>query len=279
MRKPAARSREDYVQFLQSKIEASTGAPRAALEAAMIDAANHDLTISPLATLSRVVEACDAIENGEAADLARKLKLHEGILRPTRTPINANTVAAYVRLRFERDQHARIESEWTGPRRETLSRPGHLKNYVQARRDALRAVRPSSVGSRVKRAHELIDFLPTVEDRQDMRQQLAEGYKAQRELALLKKAIEQNFPEISLNQLLRPRDKVPASRIENASAISDEDRSALAQLRTKLTDNDRLRHFGLENDGVRLKTLVTRTQFIEKAEYKALFSLIDDVLA
>lgn len=276
----AGRSRDEYIHFLESSIrETADDAVRAVLETATVDARNYDRSLSPLATLARVVEACNAIESGEAAVLAREIGQFEDRLRPTRTPINSRTIEAYVDLRRARDERARRASEWTGPRSETLRRQGNLKRYVEARRDAANSKRPVKVGSRIRRMEELTAKLPTPEDRQDLRFELENGYTAQRKLQLLERAIEANFPEVRLQDILGGRaGKTQQTSRAMPAKISDEHRAALAHLRQKLTDNDRLRHFGLSTDGRRVRTLHTGAHFIEKSEYEALFAFLDEVL-
>ena len=271
------RAREEYLAFLREKIsESSDEAVRAVLEAAMQEATAYDRSLSPLASLSRLVEACDAIESGEAAVLARKIGKLESRLRAGRTPLNSRTVDAYIRLRAELDIRSKRPTEWTGPRDETLRRPGYLKRYLESRQDALRAKARPTPSSNLKRLEELVAALPTPEDRQDLRFALEKGFAAQRELRLLKKAIETNFPPISLDQLMG---QSPVALASNpAIQVNDEHRKSLALLRSKIQDNDELRHFGLINDGVRLKTQHTGAHFLSKEEYEALLTLLQSAL-
>ena len=273
MSRSPERSRSEYVAYLQQRIEeTSDAAVREKLETAAHEAAKSDRSISPLASLARVTEACDAIESGEAAVLARELGEFESKLRPGRTPINSQTVDAYIRLRFKKDQLARRLSEWNGPRSETMRRPGRLKEYLVTRQDAQNASRTKKISSGAKRVEELVGLLKTPEDRQDLRFALEKGAKAQRELTILRKAIEGGF-----------EGAVPGPGRQNAGTcafdLSDEQKSALARLRAKLQDNDTLRHFGLSTDGTRLKVTHSGGHFMDKQEYSALLSLLETALA
>lgn len=272
MSSTVGRSRADYVCFLERAVELTQHATiRVVLESAVLEASAYDRTISPLASLARLVEACDAVENGEAAALARELGQEERRLRPGRTPLNSQTVDAYIRLRSARDQRDRRTSEWIGPRDATLRRPGLLKKYLDARREAAGANQRSIQSSRARRAEELIAALPTAEDRQEMRFLLEKGLIAQRELALLKKAIETNFPAVKLGSLLgRPS---PDQTPHETFVLSDDERRALALLRNKLQDNEQLRHFGMVTDGHRLKVIHGGAHFLSKNELSTLMDL------
>lgn len=269
-----SRSREAYLAFLSDRIEQTTDeAEKEVLRSCADNAAAYDRSLSPLATLARLVEACDAIASGEAAALAQSLGMETDRLRLGRTPLNSRTVDAYVRLRQADDQKNRRPSEWTGPRDATLRRPGDLRRYLEARRDALASKPRPSAGSRARRLEEIVGSLPSPETRQDMRFALEQGYTAQRELALLRKALETNFPGVNLANLSGQKGQ-PDER--NAQwELSQEVRRALAQLLRKLQDESHLRHFGLTCDGHRLKlSHPPGTQFIEKPEFQALMSLL-----
>jgi hypothetical protein len=271
------RTREDYLRFLEARVAATSDeAEREILRSGIDNAAAYERSISPLGTLARVVEACDAIHSGDAASLARSLKQREDVLRPGRTPINSRTVDAYIRLRELADQRARTRSEWVGPRDATIRRTEDLKKYVDARRDAIASkVRPSP-GSRARRVEEILGRLESPEDRQDLRFTLEQGYVAQRQLTLLRKAIETNFPAVDLNAVASGQ----GSPAPSALALDEAARRALAQLAAKLQDPQHLRHFGLTNDGRRIKlSQPPGTQLIEKAELETLMSLLKSAIA
>lgn len=266
------RTREDYLRFLEMRMAATTDeAEREILRSGINNAAAYDRSISPLGTLARVVEACDAIISGDAAGLARDLKQQENVLRSGRTPINSRTIDAYIRLRHFADQRARIPSEWVGPRDATIRRTEDLKKYVDARRDALASKARPSAGSRARRIEEIVGSLTSPEARQDLRFTLEQGYVAQRQLTLLRKAIETNFPAVDLNAVVNGQ----ASAAPNTLALDEAARRTLTQLAAKLQDHQHLRHFGLVNDGKRIKLAQPPgTQLIEKAELEALMSLL-----
>jgi hypothetical protein len=245
-------------------------AEREILKSLVSNAAAHDKSLSPLASLARVVEACDAIISGEAAALAQSLDLHTNFLRPARTPLNSRTIDAYIRLREVVDRRASRLSEWLGPRDATIRRT-ELKKYVDTRRDAMAAKPRPSSGSRARRVEEVVGSLTSPEARQDLRFTLEMGYVAQRELKLLKKALETTSPGVDLSALITGRSAAEPA----AFALDETSRRALAQLAAKLEDPEHLRHFGLINDGRRIKLAhPPGTQMIEKVELEAMMSLL-----
>ena len=94
---------------------------------------------------------------------------------------------------------------------------------------------------------------------------------ARRELVLLKKAIETNFPGVDLDELAGRS----AQRPQQPTSPSDDQRRSLASLRNKLQDNEQLRHFGLATDGRRIKAIHTGGHLMSKDEYEALIRLLD----
>lgn len=265
------RNREDYLAYLDARITATKDeAEREILMSLVSNAAAHDRSLSPLASLARVVEACDAIISGDAATLAQSLDLHTDFLRPVRTPLNSRTIDAYIRLREIVDRRASRPTEWLGPRDATIRRT-ELKKYVDTRRDGMAAKPRPSSGSRARRVEEIVGSLSSPEARQDLRFTLEQGYVAQRELKLLKKALETTSSGVDLSSLFAGRSAAAPA----ALTMDEPARRALAQLAAKLQDPQHLRHFGLTNDGRRIKLAqAPGTQMIEKAELEALMSLL-----
>jgi hypothetical protein len=266
------RTREEYLAFFDRRVRATSDeAEREILQSAIANAAAYERSISPLGTLARVVEACDAIISGDAATLAQGLRQHTDSLRLGRTPLNSRTIDAYIRLREIVDRRAKVPSEWTGPRDSTIRRTDDLRKYVDVRRDAMTSKPRPSSGSRARRVEEVVGGIASPEARQDLRFTLEQGYVAQRQLAILKKAIETNFPAIDLGALVSGQgSSQPAPK-----SLDEPARRALAQLAAKLEDQQHLRHFGLVNDGKRIKLAQPPgTQLIEKAELEALMLLL-----
>jgi hypothetical protein len=207
--------------------------------------------------------------------LAAELNFERNRLRPGRTPLNPQSIDAYVRLRQLADSRARKVSDWSGPRRETITRT-KLREYVRVRQDAQRAKPRPSRGSRTRRVEEIIGSVPSPEARQDLRFALEEGRVAARKLALLSKAIETNFPAVRLDELLRPtRPSEAAPHDETAPLSPEKERQILARIRRKLQDQAHLRHFGLVFDGSRLKlSAPPATPFLDKEELSQLLELL-----
>ena len=270
-----SRTREQYKNFLESRIASTEDETvRLALEASVATADGYDRSISPLASLARLVEACDAIESGEAASLAQQLGKPSSAFRRSGSPLNGSAVEAYVRLRSAQDQAQKRSSEWGGPRRETIARSEYLAKYLVARQDAATAKPRPGPGSRARRLEEIVGSLSRAEDRQDLRFALEKGSVAQRELAILRKSIETNFPAVSIDQLLGKISKPQPSA--TFADLSENQRQALAKLKNKLKDNEQLRHFGMATDGRRVKIMHNGAHFLEKAEYDALMTLLDE---
>lgn len=270
------RTRAEYLAYLNDRLaQISEPGLRSNLENAIAAAGAFDRSDSPLGTLARLVEACDAIESGDAALLAKRLQLSESTFRPGRRVLNSKTIDAYVQLRKADDARARRPSEWNGPRSETIRRDANLKGYLNARKDALVATSKPRAGSRLRRVEEIVGGISNPEDRQDLRFVLDNGIKAQRELDLLRRGIEQNFPTVVLEELLRPKKKL--AEPDNKSSLSAAYRQVAAQLRRKLGDNDHLRQFGLVNDNGRLKTF-SGAHFLSRDELDVLTQLLSSAL-
>ncbi len=271
------RTRIDYLNFLRDHEKAATDARLTAVLQQSVDEANaFERNLSPLASLARLVEACDAIESGEAAALARRLRSHEEKLRPGRHRVTSPAIDAYIRLRELQDQRKGVlETEWTGPREETIRRTPYLNRYFRARQEARDSKPKPSSTSKSRRIEEIIGGIPTPEGKQDMRFFIDEGLVAQKKLRILQKAIELHLPGLDIDELLS--NPVPRVESKDKRECNGDDRQDLVRLRNKLQDSDALRHFGLTNDGSRVKTLHTGAHFIDKSEYAALMRILNSI--
>lgn len=262
-------SREAYLSYLEARVKSCfDDAERRVLESCIEAAAAFDRSTSTLGTLARLVRACDAIVSGEAAVLAAEMRFETHRLRPGRTPLTAQNVDAYVRLRALVDKRARRATSWTGPRRETIART--WRHYMDVRQDAYLAKPRPSPGSRARRVEEIIGSINSPEARQDLRSALEQGRIAERKLALLRKGIETNFPNVNLDALMQtePRD-APTAKPQAS------DRKILALVRRKLQDPAHLRHFGLQFDGQRIKlSAPPGTPLLDKEEWSALNEIL-----
>lgn len=276
MNSPEGDPRKDCLAYLNAQVENTQDKfIRSALLNAIAEANAYDRT-APLLTLRRTVEACIAIQNGEAAELARKLQSYQVKFRANRSTVNSETVAAYVHLRQKVDANKGcLTSEWTGPRAETLRRPGPAHTYLTAVQDAQKAKTRPRPTSRQKRLEEIIAKLPASEDRQEMRFEVQQRILAERNLAMLSKAVEKSIPAVTIEGLSRER---PPHEVQHENRSSNRQGEILASLKNKLQSNEQLRHFDLVTDGKRLKVLSTGSHIMSKDEYETLIELLDKTI-
>jgi hypothetical protein len=155
-------------------------------------------------TINRLQEACNAIESGIAADLVKAVFGKDDGLR-LNPRINPSTVEKYVKARGKKD-HA-----WTGPTRVTIAKDSDLLAYVQAREDErLKPHLPKRPSSKRRQIEDAISNLPSMEIRIDLRHELENGRRAQRNLELLTKGL-RKIPGIDVDRLLH---NSTASQIE-----------------------------------------------------------------
>lgn len=268
-------SREDTLAFLNTQVEAAHHSPiRQTLLDAISEAERYD-DPRPLATLQRTVMACEAILNGDASKLSRKLEMFEGKFRKDRTALNSKTVEAYIKLRYQNDVLNGIRnSEWTGPRAETLRRGGPASRYLSAMRDAQKSGGIRRRANRQRQLEEIISKLKQEEDRHLLREEIAKGSLVIRRFSILKNSFAKANPAIDLDNLesydVKPRQ---LSSTSNGAQLVP----AMISLKNRLQDNDQLRHFGLETDGKRLKT-TSGQHVILKEEYEILIELLDNAI-
>lgn len=209
-----------------------------------------------LASIERLVAACDALESGAAAEAIKSVYGSDGGLG--RNPkINPSSIEKYVKARF--DQGAR---DWTGPTRVFIASDKDLKAYVNAREDErskpMRTqVRPSD---RQKEIEDSISQISSVEMRQMLRHDLEEGRLAKRRLDLLTRGL-RAIPAIDVDALLRGSDKGGSSRMRTGTSpeprssgvLTGDELRTLQALLTRLNDADEMRRVGLELTGLRLR--------------------------
>lgn len=261
------RTRADYVAFLESQLDAEKDDTIAALLRGLFDEAKrYERSTSVLGTISRLVEACNAIESGEASKLANKAGVEQQRLRAGVNKITSVSVEAYVNVRRTLDK--RPDSEWTGPHAVTIRKSKGLSNYVKARADRRAQSRRPRATSRDRRLQEIVDKLPS-EDRNDMRFALEDGRRAAREAQLIRNAVKNLMPDVDLDDLLTGKPR-PAGAPE-IDGLADEDVRVLKRLVLRLTSPDDLKPFGLITDGVRVKMPGGMgSRLIERAEMEIL---------
>jgi hypothetical protein len=205
----------------------------------------------PLATLARVVEACDEILSGAAARRARAAKEDAQIFDPDFVKLNARIIGLYVRLRARLDKGA---TEWTGPHPSTIRSWKELVQYVQLRAaEAHRPGRPKRPAPSTRKTDQIIDGIENMHDRAQLREMIAKGRQAKRELDIMSEAL-RKYPEIDIDALREGRSFVTKVRGPQAqSAIGPDDVKLIRSLVARLQDNDQLDEFDLIYRSGRLK--------------------------
>lgn len=268
-------SREDTLAFLHAQVEATHHSKiRETILDAISEAERYD-DPRPLATLRRTVMACEAILNGDAANLSRQFNMFEGRFRKDRSALNSKAVEAYIKLRYQSDvSNGVTDSEWTGPRAETLRRGGPASRYLSAMRDSQKSGGIRRRSNRQRQLEEIISKLKREEDRHVLREELSRGALAIRRFSILRNSFAKANPAVDLDNL-EPYDV--KHRQKSIASNSGHLVPAMISLRNRLQDNDQLRHFGLETDGKRLKT-TSGQHVIPKEEYEILIDLLDKTI-
>lgn len=266
------RERADYLEYLEAQVAAEKDEAVASLLAALLDdARRRERSASMLATLSRLVEACNDIESGRAAELAAKAGVEQVKLRPGLNKITSVAVEAYVRVRRALDSHP--DSEWTGPGAVTVRSTRSYNNYVKARADRVVSRKRSRPTDRDRRLEEIVGNLAAAEDRNELRWALEEGRKARRREAQMLRAIRTLQPDFDLDQLLSGNSG-DATGPRSATDLAPADLQLLRRLVRRLISDDDLRIFGLTFSAGRVKmTAPPSSRLIEKDEVALLLKL------
>lgn len=266
------RERADYLEYLEAQVAAEKDEAVASLLAALLDdARRRERSASMLATLSRLVEACNDIESGRAAELAAKAGVEQVKLRPGLNKITSVAIEAYVRVRRALDGHP--DSEWTGPGAVTVRSTRSYNNYVKARADRVVSRKRSRPTDRDRRLEEIVGNLAAAEDRNELRWALEEGRKARRREVLMLRAIRTLQPDFDLDQLLSGNSG-DSTGPRSATDLAPADLQLLRRLVRRLTSGDDLRIFGLTFSAGRVKmTAPPSSRLIEKDEVALLLKL------
>jgi hypothetical protein len=194
------------------------------------------------ATIDRLVEACDAIEDRTGSDLIAK---HRREAAPPRHgyEITSTNIEHYVRAKG-----------WSGPVRVTIERDRqYFRPYVEARefeRPNKRARRRPS--ARTQNVENALSSVPLVENRVLLREELARGSQAIRDLQLLKQGLN-NIAPVAIEALLGGQSGETRSTIDDH--LCDESRRLLRDLILRLQDARKMGQFGLVLVNDRLQQL------------------------
>ncbi|MBO6827134.1 MAG: hypothetical protein JJ879_13085 [Sneathiella sp.] len=221
-----------------------------------------------LATLDRLVAACDALENGKARPIIEK---HTG--KPFRQlKITASNVEKFVRAKGASD------SDWSGPVRSTIAGDEDLISYVRTREEE-RVIKTGKtpVSTRFPTEVEnLLGEIPSIEHRQAIRRKIEEGRIAIQKYKLLKSGLK-NIPGIDADALLRnpsngSKSLPQISTTENT--IDFETRRLISKLHSRLTDENELSRIGMKYASGSLTSSANGTILATKSELEALYKLI-----
>lgn len=205
----------------------------------------------PVATLARVVEACDEILSGAAVRRAKAAKEDWRIFDPDFVKLTPRVIGLYVRLRARLDKG---QTTWTGPHPTTIRGWQELAEYVRLRAaEAHRPGRPKRPAPSSRKADEIVDGIENLHDRAQLREAVAKGREAKRQLDIMTEAL-RKYPEIDIEALREGRSfatKVQGPQAQ--SAIGPSDVKLIRRLVSRLQDCDGLDEFDLIYRGGRVK--------------------------
>lgn len=224
-----------------------------------------------LSTIDRVVEACNAIETGDAAKLIKSVFGKDYNLR-NNPKISPSNIAHYVDARKKRGG-----ADWTGPKRPTIQSDPDLKTYVDAR-EAEREKPVGKVGKTSLREEiaSIVDRIPDLADRSLLREYLASLSQAKRESDALTKLLKEIAPleyeKLRAGDLSRSEVKKVKS-ISVGGSLSETDVACLGRLSIRLRDSEALAKVGLEISKERVRHKRTKHPIIERDELECLLRL------
>jgi hypothetical protein len=236
------------------------------------ESAEYDRPEIRLATIDRLVAACDAIETGKATEVIRHSS-GRAYDRRHLLAISPTNIERYAKARKNSgDQH------WTGPTRTFISADRSLNAYVRAREsERVKPAMPRRPTERYKELEDAIESIRDIEKRQLLRHELEKGRAVQRQLGILKAGL-RTIPALDLESLLNPSTRSPngttsqiSSSLTKNSDLNGEERELLRHLLARLLDADEMRRAGLELHGKRLRmAVVPRTTIVRPVEMELL---------
>ena len=247
-------------------------ASRRILQRLREDAHARDRPTPRLASIERLVAACDAIERGDGVQIDSRKRADSSI--------NPSNIEKYAKARLKAGA-----SEWVGPTRVFISQDVNLRAYVRAREDERlkpldKRTRPSQ---RQKDVEDGLALLP-IEIRQIIRHDLEEGRLARRRLDLLSRGL-RVMPGVDIDALLRggaempleaqardqPALPAPAPSQAQALALTPREVDVLKALVGRLGNPEAMKRAGLEFDGHRVRMATApRTAIVQLDEMAVL---------
>ena len=243
----------------------------------LLDAQNRDRPEVRLATIGRLVLACDAIERGDAIWIDEAIR-HKHSLRSRERDITPSNIEKFVKAMRQAGHQ-----EWTGPTRPFIQNDPDLLSYVRARGlEHPKLHRPKRPSDRFKNLTIAVDQVRDPELRLLVMQDLEKGRAAQQKLDILWRGLSQ-FPSVDVNALLRGA-KQPSSKggtdlnrqlTDTHPHLTEQDRACLVNMVARLFDPDEMSRCGLMVDGDnRLKlAFPPGTTIIRPAEMDVLLKL------
>lgn len=204
-----------------------------------------------LATLSRLVQACNDLQSGAAYRQAKAAReTFAEIYDPRFLNLRSKLVSHYV------DYRRRIEgsgSEWTGPHDVTIRRHPEWMTYLSLRRQESGPSRKKRRSEGSKRLDDMIDRIPDVFERDQIRAAVERGRKWKNDLDIFVEAC-RKLPEIDIDLLREgkhPKRHVDAP--DASSVMRPDDVRVIRELVMRLQDNGYLEDLELVYRSGRVK--------------------------
>jgi hypothetical protein len=234
--------------------------------------AGNDTTGKRLATLDRLETACHAILSGEAFQLARKHHFPTQRFKPSRRRFVAEDVHEYVKLRRVIDGS---RGKWDGPTATFLRADKGLKEYIEAFETENFGDRKTAGSSKKKALDKIIDEIPSLTDRLEVRNVIEHGRRAQAQLTkarmVVKKVaridLDQIDPELSVEEILS----------QSAGKLGPIQQAIISKLVRRLINPHLLGEMGLIYRGGRVKMGFSPGTELVAPDELALLAQISDI--
>lgn len=237
-----------------------------------------------LATLERLVQACDAVADGSALPVVQRgnpaAEMH---FRRRWVSIVPPRIEEYVIAKRAIDRKEGRRSPWTGPVASSLRKEGDgMLAYVRARELERKGTLESGVSERPHPWWHLLEGITDEKVRLLLMRALAEGCEAKKQVAALKRAVLLCSSAFDVDAYLRgeeqPSDKRPdaaSSQIATSGSriVPKAAAEPLSALLGRLRNNKLLAGFELEYDGARVRQRVTKETLVSSIELAAVDKL------
>lgn len=233
-----------------------------------------------LATLERLVCACDAVADGSALLAVQRgnpeAEMH---FRRRWVSIVPPRIEEYVIARRVLDQADGRRSQWTGPVASSLRKEGEgMLAYVRARELERHGKWEGRVADRTHHWWQVLDGVSDEKVRVQLMRALVEGGEAKKQVSALKRAVLLCSPTFDIDAYLRGQEQHVVGHPELAAAgvatlveqpIDMAAQNSLTGLLERLRNNKLLASFELEYDGARVRQRVTKEALVSATELTA----------